>query len=158
METFEERHVHKLTLGKGKTGSFADLSQELSQQGFEYQYKPDPDSYPHPSYSQRGYAEYINYKTSVKAILKRVRLGEPARMTGATVGLIRTHATADTWQILKENIEEAITPLSCPRSFSNEHVYDTSQYEQGKLKCELCGLETTVAEARKAHDQKEKGF
>jgi hypothetical protein len=45
---------------------------------------------------------------------------------------------------------EPVTALSCPRSLSNEHVYDTSRYAKGKLYCLLCGFETTVEEARKA--------
>lgn len=53
---------------------------------------------------------------------------------------------------------EEVTALSCPRSFSKEHVYNTAQYEHGKLTCLLCGLETTVFEARKAHNIKERGY
>jgi hypothetical protein len=53
---------------------------------------------------------------------------------------------------------EEVTVLSCPRSFSAEHVYDTSRYEEGKLSCLLCGLETTVTEARKAKLIKDRGF
>jgi hypothetical protein len=53
---------------------------------------------------------------------------------------------------------EAITPLSCPRSFSNEHTWDTSHYEEGKLTCLNCGLETTVYLARQARQQRDKGF
>lgn len=102
MTDFDERKVYPITLGQGKTGSFADLSEELQLSGYQYQYEPDPESYPHPSYSQRGYANYINPTNGTKALLKRVRLGEPARWTGAKVGLIRTHATADTWQLIKE--------------------------------------------------------
>lgn len=53
---------------------------------------------------------------------------------------------------------ETITALSCPRSFSNEHVYDTSGYEQGKLTCLLCGLEVTVTEAREARKIRDGGY
>ena len=54
--------------------------------------------------------------------------------------------------------DETITPLNCPRSFSAEHVYDTAEYEQGKLTCLLCGLKITVAEARKARLIRDRGY
>ena len=53
---------------------------------------------------------------------------------------------------------QPITVLSCPRSFSNEHTWDTSQYELGILTCLNCGLETTVFEARKARQIKDRGY
>lgn len=43
---------------------------------------------------------------------------------------------------------QKITVKSCPRSYSNEHVYNGSEYEHGFLTCELCGFRTTVIEVR----------
>ena len=103
-QKFESRKVHTLILGVGKTGNFAALSEELSLQGFQYQYNREEGSY-----SQSGKAEYKNPDTGETAILFRVRLGEPAhwlpRPPGAMSWLAKTAQQPDTWQAIKESEE-----------------------------------------------------
>jgi hypothetical protein len=97
---FEDRKTYPLQIGLGKTGTFAQLSEELSYQGFEYQYNREEP------YSQFGKAEYLNPTTGEKATLTRVKNGEPAhwlpRPPGATSWLAKTAQQPDTWQAIKE--------------------------------------------------------
>lgn len=94
------RQVHPAQ-GIGKTGSLAGLGDELSSQGFEYQYKAGD-----PSYHDIGIAHYIHPKTGEKVKLIRIKTGEPAhwlpRPPGAISWLAKTAAQPDTWQLVKE--------------------------------------------------------
>ncbi len=82
-----------------KRGSFAELSEQLSQKGYEYQYKAGQRSY-----HERGMAFYRNAVGDEK-MLRRVARGEKAkwlpRPEGAKSWLAKTAGTADTWVMLR---------------------------------------------------------
>jgi hypothetical protein len=98
MGNFANRKVHKVGFATD-LGTFAELSEKLSKQGFEYQYKAGQ-----PSYSDTGIARFLHSKTGKRKTMKRVERGKPAmtlpRPKGATSWLSRTHATPDVWAIL----------------------------------------------------------
>ncbi len=91
----EHRKVHRQTRGSHQTGSLADLSDVLSKEGFVYQYKAGQRSY-----FDTGVARY-RHPSGMRATLKRVQKGVPAMWTGASVGLTRTAAQPDVWQLIK---------------------------------------------------------
>ncbi len=98
-QSIEDRATYQAQ-GIGKTGGFADLSEELHKQGFEYQYNREEP------YFETGKAKYLNPNTGEKATLIRIKKGEPAhwlpRPEGAISWLAKTAAQPDTWQLIKE--------------------------------------------------------
>ncbi len=131
VQKFEERAVHKVGWAK-KLGSLAELSDELSRAGFYYEYKAGQ-----PSYFDTGIAIHVNDEGE-RMILKRVELGKPAKWTGRTVGIVRTHGTPDLWALLDES--------RCNVSLSAEHAYESPD-ENGILTCVHCGYKTKVKTA-----------
>lgn len=90
---FKNRKVHKVGWAK-KLGGFADLSQELHNLGFEYQYKAGQ-----PSYSDTGIARYLD-RSGKKATLKRVERGAAGHFTGAKVGIVYISQQPDLWALV----------------------------------------------------------
>ncbi len=93
-----QRKIHR-SKGVGQTGSLAELSEMLSKEGYEYQYKAGQ-----PSYFDTGVAVHKNTRGET-AILRRIGKGKSAMWTGATVGLVRTAGTADVWQLFKKRVK-----------------------------------------------------
>lgn len=78
----------------GELGSMASLHEILVGKGFRSTLKAGQ-----PSARDAG-VEIYEDPLGTKAIMQRIERGRPAMMTGAKVGLVRTHATPDVWQLL----------------------------------------------------------
>jgi hypothetical protein len=88
------KKVHKK--GRGRTGTMAELHDDLTKQGFAYHYRKDKP------YSEVG--EMIYKKGKQQAVLKRIQLGRPPKAVSIKISpmltQVRQRATPDVWQLV----------------------------------------------------------